>query len=103
MPNHCEKKSCEQKCKRFDSWSESKSSCDSPKKKYYERKVILTEVMCKQNDCRRKCKKSGYKVKCENSWHSIECPPRVECEKKVCEKKCAKPVCKKVCEKKRHH
>lgn len=86
----CEKKPCEKKCKRYDSWSESESSCDQPKRKCYERKVILTEVMCKENECRRKCKKSGYKVKEECSWHSIPCN-----DKPKCEKKCEKKQCKK--------
>jgi hypothetical protein len=91
MANHCEKKKCADKCKRYDSWSESNSSCDKPKVKKYERQVTVTEVMYKQNDCRRACKKSGYKVKCESSWKSVPC------EAPVCEKKCEKKpvVCKK--------
>jgi len=96
MPNHVEKKCnkpCEKKCVRYDSWSESKSSCDKPRVKKYERQVTVTEVMYKQDDCRRNCKKSGYKVKCANSWHSVPCEEK-PCEKKS-EKKCEKPVCKK--------
>ncbi|HSW76922.1 MAG TPA: hypothetical protein VLG50_07740 [Candidatus Saccharimonadales bacterium] len=87
MPNNkcqkpkCEKPKCEKpcdakveqpckpKCTRYDSWCESDSSCDKPKK--YKRTVTITEYKWVQK--RNQCKRGGHKVKCCGDWESASC------------------------------
>lgn len=104
---HCKKschsvKECKPKChspvkrcEKFDSFSEEEQGCSTPR--CYERKLVLTQVVCEQD--KNIVKRWGHCTKQEGDWCEIKCDGRLKNDCRPCK---PKPPCKaiKFCDRK---